>query len=86
VEGSELDVLRGGRTTLEQHRPIVSFEFLPCFAEPRDIRVETFEEWFKPLDYTLRWINHSPSDHAIVSDSPSTYLIAIPRKWERVLE
>jgi FkbM family methyltransferase len=86
VEGSELDVLRGGRRLIEQHRPIVYFEFLPCFAEPRGIRVEAFEEWFKPLAYRLWWINHSPGDPSLVSDTPSTYVIAIPNERARELE
>lgn len=86
VEGSELEVLRGGRLLLERHRPIVYFEFLPCFAEPRGIRVETFEEVFKPLGYRLRWINHSPDDSSLISDVPSTYVIAIPKERERKLE
>ncbi|MCP9476014.1 MAG: FkbM family methyltransferase [Nitrospira sp.] len=86
VEGSELEVLRGGRLILQRHRPIVYFEFLPCFAEPKGIRVETFEELFKPLGYSLRWINHSPSDPSLISDTPSTYVIAIPQGRERELE
>lgn len=86
VEGSELEVLRGGRAILERQRPIVYFEFLPCFAEPRGIRVETFEEFFKPLGYSFRWINHSPDDPSLVSDTPSTYVIAIPKERARELE
>ncbi len=86
VEGSELEVLRGGRRILERHRPIVYFEFLPCFAEPKGIRVETFEEWFKPLGYSLRWVNHSPDDPSLISDVPSTYVVAIPQGRKRELE
>ncbi|MCP9468686.1 MAG: FkbM family methyltransferase [Nitrospira sp.] len=86
VEGSELEVLRGGRRLIERHRPIVYFEFLPCFAEPKGIRVETFEELFKPFGYSLRWINHSPSDPSLISDAPSTYVVAIPQGRERELE
>ncbi len=85
VEGNELEVLHGGRAIIERHRPIVYFEFLPCFAEPRGIRAETFQEFFKPFGYGLRWINHSPSDPSIVSDIPSTYVIAIPKGREREL-
>jgi FkbM family methyltransferase len=85
VEGSELEVLRGGRAILERKRPIVYFEFLPCFAEPRGIRAETFQEFFKPFDYGLRWINHSPSDPSIMSDIPSTYVVAVPKEREREL-
>ncbi|MCP9440071.1 MAG: FkbM family methyltransferase [Nitrospira sp.] len=86
VEGSELDVLRGGQTILRRYRPIIYFEFLPCFAEPRGIRIETFEEFFKPLDYNLRWIDHSASGPSLIGDAPSTYVIAIPKGRERELE
>lgn len=86
VEGSELDVLRGGQMTIRRHRPIVYFEFLPCFVEPRGIRIETFEEFFKPLDYNLRWIDHSASGPSLIGDAPSTYVIAIPKGRERELE
>lgn len=85
VEGSELEVLRGGRRTIRQHRPIVYFEFLPCFAEPRGLSFDTFQEFFNEFDYDLWWIDHAPSNPSLVSDSPSTYMIAVPREQARKL-
>lgn len=80
VEGSELDVLRGGRMTLSRCRPIVCFELLSCFTAERGIGFETFEKFFEEFQYILRWINHSESDPSLFGEEPSTYVVAIPKE------
>lgn len=80
VEGSELEVLRGGRKTLSQYRPIVYFELLTCFTAHRGIGFETFEKFFEDLRYVLRWVNHSESGPSMFSKDPSTYVVAIPQE------
>lgn len=85
VEGSELDVLRGGRMTLSRHRPIVYFELLPCFTAQRGIGLGTFEEFFEEFQYVLRWINHSESDPSLFGEEPSTYVVAVPKEREKEL-
>lgn len=85
VEGSELEVLHGGRTTLSRCRPIVYFELLPCFTTQRGIGIETFEEFFEDFQYILRWVNHSESDPSLFGDDPSTYVVAFPKEREKEL-
>jgi hypothetical protein len=49
VEGAELDVLRGGRNTIERDRPKILFE---CWADERGQRKE---ELFRYLREELRY-------------------------------
>lgn len=80
VEGGEYDVFRGGRATLAKHRPIVYFELLPCFTADRGIGLGTFKDLFEEFRYVLRWANHGVSDPSLFSESPSTYVVAIPKE------
>jgi len=82
VEGSEIEVLRGGRAVLSKHRPIVYFELLPSVSVERGIGLEAFMKFFEEFHYGLRWVNHSESDSSLFGEDPSTYVVAIPKERE----
>jgi FkbM family methyltransferase len=78
VEGAELSVLRGALKTIQTHRPIVYFEFLPIYAEQYGFAYLDFAEFFKVINYTLHWINHSGNGCGLFGSDQSTYIVALP--------
>jgi hypothetical protein len=53
VEGHEAEVLRGGRGTIEQYRPIVLFEYLPEFDQRSQGGGAALFEFFESRGYTV---------------------------------
>jgi len=78
VEGFERDVIAGGLTAIETHRPIVYFEYIDDFAAKLMFCLKDFENIFTKLDYQMRWVNQSAVDPGLFSLEPSTYVVAIP--------
>lgn len=85
VEGAELNVLRGAVKTIQAHQPIVYFEFLPIYAEQYGFRYADFAEFFKRLDYSLHWINHSGNGCGVFGSETSTYIVALPENKRSLL-
>lgn len=56
VEGFELAVLRGARTLIERHRPVVCFELLDQYARSYGFDFGSYEAFFLPLGYDLAWV------------------------------
>lgn len=47
VEGSELQVLQGGKETIERFEPVVQFEFLHKYQDAYGVRLAEFQEFFR---------------------------------------
>jgi len=47
VEGSELQVLQGGKETIERFEPVIQFEFLPKYQDAYDLRFADFQDFFR---------------------------------------
>jgi FkbM family methyltransferase len=77
VEGFELEVIQGGQKTLSTHKPILYFELEHIYEAKRGFNFQSFKLFFDELNYVLKWIDHSETS-ILFSDSPSTYVVAIP--------
>jgi FkbM family methyltransferase len=77
VEGFELEVIRGSRSILETHRPILYFEYIQSYANGRCFNVQDFQSLLCEYGYILKWIDHY-SKEAFISDTPSNYIVALP--------
>lgn len=53
VEGMEYDVLRGGKSVLETHHPMIYFETLQLFFERTSHSIETIYEFLADLGYKV---------------------------------
>lgn len=78
VEGFELAVLRGARTLVERHRPVVCFELLDQYAESYGFGFDSYREFFAPLGYDLAWVRTDGS-LAPAPEGEARDVLATPR-------
>lgn len=70
VEGMELDVLEGGRETIQRCRPVLSVE------ADREEQVPALLDWLRAADYRLWW--HRPLLGPLWPNIVSVNLLALP--------
>ena len=79
VEGHELQVLRGARTTISRHRPWICFELLEQLARTGAVSVADLSAFFRELDYVCHYVCHQAVG-PLVSGERSQYVLAAPRE------
>lgn len=80
VERFEWEVLSGSQKILSKHRPVVVFELLTAYAKERGVCFEDFKVFFGKFQYVLKYLDHSNSKSALVSDTLSNMVVAIPEE------
>lgn len=90
VEGAELEVFRGLRNTVHEHRPVCMFEVLPNYtgvrerikidavsAEQNRDRAHALFQFFQHARYQIFQIDHAGNEHKISDfdlDEPASYV------------
>lgn len=87
VEGYEYEVLKGALETIKSKRPLLYFEYIESYVSNRGFAIEDFKSLFAPLGYSLGYISADFPDSPLVSQAPSSYLIAAPHdnRWKIVI-
>jgi len=75
TEGNELRVLRGGRETLRQHRPVVILEYSPRTWAAAGSSLPEASDWLKKIGYRLQPL---PGGKGDLSGKISVDLLALP--------
>ena len=83
VEGFEFQVMRGGLEMIQQHKPLIYFEFLDDYGRARSVSIKEYEALLQPLGYRLRWVSPNYPFDELTTTEPAYYVIAIPdtERW-----
>jgi hypothetical protein len=79
VEGHELQVLRGARSTISRYRPWICFELLEQLASAGAVSVDGLSAFFRELDYVCHYVCHQEGGPLVWSER-SQYVLAVPRE------
>ena len=84
IEHSEFNALRGGRATIDAHRPVIVFENSPYAAATiNGYDIGEFFDWFDALDYRLFNIFFDVFDRAVYDGTRPielpVYYVALPQ-------
>jgi len=79
VEGHEFEVVMGAMRTLQKFRPVVYFELLQGYSSRSGYGFDEFRTLLEPHGYSLAWIDHKDKNTRLLSDLPSTYVVAVPQ-------
>jgi FkbM family methyltransferase len=79
VEGHELQVLRGARSTISRHRPWICFELLEQLVRTGAVSVADLSAVFRELDYVCHYVCDQEAGPMVWGER-SQYVLATPRE------
>lgn len=89
VEGSELQVLQGGKETIERFEPIIQFEFLPKYQDAYGLRLTDLQEFFHAFakaDYEIFRVSREIDGELLVPiTAEGSDMLAVPRRSKSLL-